>query len=341
MNEQKFTERMQELKSKWDTKKSSFPKILVIIVILLLGIFYFIYNLKERDKKILGLMKENQELLQDNDRLDSLIYYNNVEIVKKSNEIQGLKDLEVDLQANVKTIENKIKKSIDIFDRPIPLKYIPFDKNKYLPPGYILGEKKYCFIHSCNTGDTYRLTHLLNKLSKFSIFDKIFINNIGIPLEIQVPENIEITQFSDNISLYEVPTINKLRDFAIKNNKSKILYLHTKGTGHPKDAQNINDWIEMMLYFLVERWPVAIHALGNHDTTGCNYHTTESCRAPPHFSGNFWWANSEYLGTLPDCGPNKFDAEFWLMQNNPKFKCLHDSGGMNHYFNVYPPENYR
>jgi hypothetical protein len=36
MKEQQFTERMQELKSKWDTKKSSFPKILVIIVILLI-----------------------------------------------------------------------------------------------------------------------------------------------------------------------------------------------------------------------------------------------------------------------------------------------------------------
>lgn len=111
MNDQKFIERMQELKSKWDTKKSTIPKILFFIVIslLVLFLFYFIYNLKERDKKILGLMKENQELLQDNDRLDSLIYYTNVEIVKKSNEIHGLKDLEIELQANVKTIENKIK----------------------------------------------------------------------------------------------------------------------------------------------------------------------------------------------------------------------------------------
>lgn len=109
MNEQKFTERMQELKYKWETKKSSLPKILALIVILLLGIFYFIYNLKERDKKILDLISKNRELLQDNDRLDSLIYLNNVEIVKKSNEIKGLKDKEVDLQSNVKTIENKIK----------------------------------------------------------------------------------------------------------------------------------------------------------------------------------------------------------------------------------------
>jgi hypothetical protein len=111
MNEQTFTERMQELKLKWETKKSTIPKILYFIVIslLVLFLFYFIYNLKERDVKILDLMNKNRELLKDNNRLDSLIYYNNVEIVKKGNEIHGLKDLEIELQANVKTIENKIK----------------------------------------------------------------------------------------------------------------------------------------------------------------------------------------------------------------------------------------
>ena len=109
MNEKKFTERMQELRYNWETKKSGSPKILIFIVILILAIFYFFYNLKERDKKILDLISKNRELLKDNDRLDSLIYLNNVEIVKKSNEIQGLKDKEVDLQSNVKTIEIKIK----------------------------------------------------------------------------------------------------------------------------------------------------------------------------------------------------------------------------------------
>ena len=97
----------------------------------------------------------------------------------------------------------------------------------------------------------------------------------------------------------------------------------------------------MMLYFLVEEWPVALHYLKDHDTVGCNYHDYNSCRAPPHFSGNFWWAKTDYLKNLPECGPNKFDAEFWLMKGNPKLKCLHDTGGMNHYFNVYPSENYR
>jgi hypothetical protein len=87
--------------------------------------------------------------------------------------------------------------------------------------------------------------------------------------------------------LYEVPTINKLRDFSIENKNCEILYLHTKGTGHPKDAQNINDWINMMLYFLVDQYPIAMYYLNDHDVAGCNYHTYDSCRAPPHFSGNF------------------------------------------------------
>jgi hypothetical protein len=109
MNEQKFLERMEELKPKWETKKNGFPKILVLILILLLGIFYFIHNLKERDKKISDLISKNRELLKDNDRLDSLIYLNNVEIVKKSNEIAGLKGKDLDLQADVSKLENKIK----------------------------------------------------------------------------------------------------------------------------------------------------------------------------------------------------------------------------------------
>jgi GR25 family glycosyltransferase involved in LPS biosynthesis len=268
-----------------------------------------------------------------------LSYFGDPEFIANKIQNFGHQEFNTPEFTNTNSISNKIKKSIDIFDRSIPLTFIPFEQNTYLPPGYDLKQKRYCFIHSCNNGDTYRLNYLLNKLAKFPIFERIFINNIG--LDLILPENVTVTNFSSDTLLYEVPTINKIRDFSLENPNCKILYLHTKGTGHPKDAQNINDWIDMMLYFLVERYPAALYALKDHDVAGCNYHTYESCRAPPHFSGNFWWAKTDYLATLPGCGPNKFDAEFWLHTNNPKLKCLHDTGGMNHYFNVYPPENYR
>ena len=241
-------------------------------------------------------------------------------------------------------IKHRVSNGIDIFDRPIKINKIPYHLNGYLPPNsnkyFSTITPMYCFIHSCNTdGDLYRLNHLLNTLSKSNIhFEKIFINNVGLPLP-SLP-GVEVTQYSENIGCYEIPTINKIRDFSNGVN-ANILYLHTKGTGHPKDSKVINDWIDMMLYYLVEMYPVALHELENVDTVGCNYHTYDSCRAPPHFSGNFWWAKSNYLAGLPDCGKNKFDAEFWLHIGNPKFKCLHDTGGMNHYFNEYPSVNYR
>jgi len=277
-----------------------------------------------------------------------------------SNKIQnfGHQEFNTPVFTNPKLISQRIENYVDIFDRPIRLDYIPVYKNNYLPPTPLksfIPSKNYCFIHSCNaTGDTYRLQHLLNILSKINL-EKVFINNIGIQLNdnigIQLNDNIglhlnliegiEVIQYSEDTSLFEVPTINMLRSFSKKNPGCNILYLHTKGSGHPKDAQNINDWIDMMLYFLVDQSTTALHLLENCDTVGCNYHNKSSCRAPPHFSGNFWWAKTDYLSGLPDCGPNKFDAEFWLHRGNPKFKSLHDTGGMNHYFNEYPCENYR
>jgi hypothetical protein len=152
---------------------------------------------------------------------------------------------------------------------------------------------------------------------------------------------VEITQFSEDTLLYEVPTINKIRDFSRQHKNCEILYLHTKVTTHPKNSQNINDWIDMMLYFLLEQWPVATDALKDHCAVGCNYHNYDSSsNTPSHFSGNFWWAKSELLETLPECGPDKYDADFWLLQNNPTIKCLHYTP-INHYLTLYPPENYR
>ena len=58
--------------------------------------------------------------------------------------------------------------------------------------------------------------------------------------------------------------------------------------------------------------------LNNYDTIGCNY--KEKGENPQHYSGNFWWAKSSYLSRL-DCTKfeTKYDAEFQLMSENPKY----------------------
>jgi len=137
-------------------------------------------------------------------------------------------------------------------------------------------------------------------------------------------------------SLFEIPTINKVRDFAFENKDSKILYLHTKGISQTN--KNINDWIEMMLYFLIDK--DCIDLLNEYDTLGCNYDDGLHGLHPRHYSGNFWWATTNYLSRLPKCVGVKFEAEFWLLKSPlAKYKVLHNSG-KNHYHDSYPRKNY-
>ena len=103
-----------------------------------------------------------------------------------------------------------------------------------------------------------------------------------------------------------------------------------------------NDWIDLMLYFLLDKHKECIEKLNQHyDTVGCNYYCKENPYILPHFSGNFWWANCNYLSSLPFITTkDKNDAEFHLFKNNPKWKSLHDST-VNHYHEVYPKELYQ
>ena len=126
-----------------------------------------------------------------------------------------------------------------------------------------------------------------------------------------------------------------------------ILYLHTKGISYNDDDQKENDWIDMMLYFLVEKFELCLEKLQQGiQTIGCNYYDEKiKIRNPKCFGGNFWWADSQYISTLPSLiekteNVNPNDAEFWLCKNNPSVYELHNSK-INHYIDVYPPQNYQ
>jgi hypothetical protein len=108
-----------------------------------------------------------------------------------------------------------------------------------------------------------------------------------------------------------------------------------------------------MLYFLVEEYKNCISILDEkYDTVGCDYSIDLDQRIfngyhpyppPPHYSGNFWWANSNYLKTLPKLciqPPERNAPEFWLFQNNPNFYNLHLSHMNIHIYKTYPRSAY-
>jgi hypothetical protein len=214
----------------------------------------------------------------------------------------------------------------------------------------MLKAKKYCFIHSCTLDNigTKKLDYIIDKINSSGLIDvleKVFIYNIGLPIGNKYNLNTthnkyELTNYSSNPLLFENPTINKVRKFAEENPDSYVLYLHTKGNSYQVEGQNIIDWTNMMLYFLVEKYNLCIHKLDiKYDTVGCNYGSKPLC----HYSGNFWWAQTNYIKTLDFVNekvPDKMVPEFWVLKNNPN-KCIIHSSGINHYHELYPRIRYQ
>jgi hypothetical protein len=209
--------------------------------------------------------------------------------------------------------------------------------------------KKYCFIHSCTFqhSGTQKLDYIIEKINSSGLInalDNVFINNIGIPIENKynlsnTSNKYILSNYSQNPRLYENPTINAVRRFADQNPDSYILYLHTKGNSYDSERQSINDWTEMMLYFLVEKYEQCTNKMETEfDTVGCNYSEVHH----NHYSGNFWWAKSSYIRTLnylSEDVPNKMAPEFWVLQNNPNKYTIHSSG-VDHYYTLYPRSHY-
>lgn len=130
-----------------------------------------------------------------------------------------------------------------------------------------------------------------------------------------------------------------------------------RNQGAQKLTPAIKDWVDLMLYFNIYRWEETVQLLEKNHSIACvNWKLEPS----PHCEGNFWWAKSDYIRTLPypyplfmppnkEIGGAKTNGEFWIGKN---FKdkdpflvkqsvCqLHSSNGVLHYINPYFFENY-
>jgi SAM-dependent methyltransferase len=198
--------------------------------------------------------------------------------------------------------------------------------NKYIS-NKINNQKLVCFIHNCKIGcnkENEILDVLLNTISDNNDFldfiDLIIINNFGEYLDPNFYKNdkILILNYSTFTNQYEIPTLRLINYFSNQNSDMKLLYLHSKGVSY--DKNNINyyasiNWNKYMLYFLVKKYKRCIELLDSFDTVGCNY--VNNNQRPKHYSGNFWWANTNYIKKLSISQlKSKYDGEFWLLSNN-------------------------
>ena len=172
---------------------------------------------------------------------------------------------------------------------------------------------------------------------------------------------------------YEGVTTTALKEFCdIQTEKSLIMYIHTRGISQPENSPS-EDWTLMMEYFVIEKWKQSIQILNDKYTAGCELWAHTHRIYPSdfiyHYSGNFWWARSDYIKLLefPVCydkntsvamilGPhavNCIESEDWILQlaghgiNKESFGILHrtsrdryERGMVHSYIDRYPLSYY-
>lgn len=113
-----------------------------------------------------------------------------------------------------------------------------------------------------------------------------------------------------------------------------ILYFHTKGiTSTLRHFHNNSTeidlyrtyqyWRHYLNYGVLEKWEECVKALDEgFDTAGINYQTYPHT----HYSGNFWWAKSSHLASLPNPGTYEWWEEVkrnaidgWLRQADNRY----------------------
>lgn len=187
--------------------------------------------------------------------------------------------------------------------------------------------------------------------------EKIYICFVGdytkvhLDFDKNIFQKIIIIYVDSNLESFEVPTQKVLYDFACNNKDSNILYIHTKGVGKVKNVC-VEDWVHYMLYFLIENHEKTLEKLEYSDTVGVDLREWPTL----HYSGNFWWAKSSYILTLPDpilfknlskypnpLNSERHNQEFWICYDKNKIHCALWECGIHcfeRHLHRYTRENY-
>jgi hypothetical protein len=182
---------------------------------------------------------------------------------------------------------------------------------------------------------------LLSDIKESGLYDKVtkircmlLVNKLNLTL-LKDPK-IEIIGFSQDYSLYEQATINKLFEDSIKEDFN-VLYIHSKGIRHNGTNPCVTDWVKYLTYFNIYKHDQCMKMLNIYDAVGVNLINDPVL----HFSGNFWWSKAEHLRKLGPCPYTNYNSpEFWVTSVKGNYIGLWNSL-VNHYISRYEESRYR
>ena len=167
--------------------------------------------------------------------------------------------------------------------------------------------------------------------------DKEFFEDLKL-----LSNKIKIFEHINPVFNNEPDTLNYIKNRAENFETNKpILYMHTKGVtyDHPVLNKNVKGWVRYLDLYTIGHWEECIDALTLYDTAGPMYSPTPM----EHYSGNFWWANSDYIKTIPTLDKENIKplerGEFWICSQTDKNKLIGYVPGIDLYKNYYYKES--
>jgi len=126
---------------------------------------------------------------------------------------------------------------------------------------------------------------------------------------LEISSKFILRYVNTDASKWEWPTINAIKHDCDKSINSNyfIGYAHLKGlTSGDFTNSNSSDWRDYLVYWTIEKWKSNVDKLSaGYRVSGVNWFDYPF----PHFSGNFWWATSNYIQTLdPLQDPSTFNT---------------------------------
>lgn len=210
----------------------------------------------------------------------------------------------------------------------------------------------YIFIHICTQGEHWR--SILDKQLKTIVDSGLYgkCHTIWYGCSCQSCERLLADYFKpykkvrplhramcSNQKSYENQTINAMVRFSQNlTHIADCLYIHTKGTSAKSKAQHY--WRDYMMYWMVERHNIALDLLHRDFFTVGTLYYKYPCIVMGFnriYAGNFFWASSDYLKTLPHIHniSNRFLAEQLLFKKYVKGK--HASITATNFLSIYFP----
>lgn len=125
-------------------------------------------------------------------------------------------------------------------------------------------------------------------------------------------------------------TIVELEKWLPEHSGWNVLYFHAKGCTHPPGDRYgdgvSGPWRQTMMQYLVEHWKMCVSDLeSGYESVGCHFMRGMCDGTQNIWAGNFWWATSDYLKTVPSiflrdrikvsgiaAAESRYESEVWI-----------------------------